>query len=259
MRARQVACVFAVSTAILPRIAEAEPKPVAVDIKPIRGEVLVLRDAAGGTYVVKPEPAPRAFYGTGKVLYEQVVIGRGTNGDAWSVDVWAPRIPELRPGSIVRKADGTFQKVCDGKDDPILSQVTGDKATAILDKYQFMSTAMVRRPYLLGRDDRAVYYYVDIVAKQYGGKGFRMFMGKKGAMKQLPLTDVASDTSGDVFATRSGDLRLVGNRDSDRSKVTWIRGEKPTELIWLDLHANSRLIFHDLGIYKFTGTICDNI
>jgi hypothetical protein len=118
----------------------------------------------------------------------------------------------------------------------------------------------VRRPYLLGRDDSGVYYYVDVIAKQYGGKGFRVFVGKKGAMKEMPLTDVASDSAGDVFATKSGDLRLVGGRGGagDR-KVTWIRGGKRTEVIWLDLDVNSRLIFRDLGIYKFTGTICDNI
>jgi hypothetical protein len=85
-----------------------------------------------------------------------------------------------------------------------------------------------------------------------------VFVGKKGAMKELPLTDVASDSAGDVFATKTGDLRLVGSRGSG-AKVTWIRGGKRTELVWLDLDLNSRLIFRDLGIYKFTGTICDNI
>lgn len=260
MRARRAACVFAASAVSLSAPAAAEPKPVAVDVKAIRDELLVLQDAAGGTYVVKPGRDPRAFYGTGKVLYEQVITGRSTNGEAWSVIIWAPRIAELRPGSIVRKVDGTFQKRCDGKDDPILSQVTGDKAKAILDKYQFMSTALVRRPYLLGRDDSGVYYYVDTIAKQYGGKGFRVFVGKKGAMKEMPLTDVASDSAGDVFATRSGDLRLVGGgRGPGERKITWIRGEKRTELVWLDLDVNSRLIFRDLGIYKFMGTICDNI
>jgi hypothetical protein len=260
MRARRLACVFAAFAVCLPLLAAAEPKPLPVDIKAFRDELLVFQDATGGTYVVKPGRDPRAFYGTGKVLHEQVITGRSANGDAWSVSVWAPRVPELRPGQIVRKADGTFQKQCDGKDDPALTQLTGDKANAVLDKYQFMTTALVRRPYLLGRDDSGVYYYVDVIAKQYGGKGFRVFVGKKGAMKELPLTDVASDSAGDVFATKSGDLRLVGGaRTGGDTKVTWIKGEKRTELVWLDLDVNSRLIFRDLGIYKFTGTICDNI
>ena len=37
------------------------------------------------------------------------------------------------------------------------------------------------------------------LAKAYGGEGYRVFSGKKGAMKQLPLTDVAHDTGGDVL------------------------------------------------------------
>jgi hypothetical protein len=260
MHARRVACFAVTAVCLQLGAAAAEPKPAAVDLKPIRDELLVLQDAAGGTYVVRPGADPRAFYGAGKVLYEQVIIGRSANGDAWSIDVWAPRIPELRPGAIVRRTDGTFQKQCDGKDDPVLSLVTGDKARAILDRSQLMTTAMVHRPYLLGRDDGGVYYYVDVIAKQYGGKGYRVFVGKKGAMKELPLTNVASDSAGDVFATRSGDLRLVGGRgDASDHKVTWIRGDKRTELVWLDLDVNSRLIFRDLGIYKFTGTICDNI
>src|SRR5262245_60201178 len=109
MRARRVACVFAVLAAgashIVPNIASAEPKPAAVDIKPFRGELLVFQDAAGGTYAVRPGADPRAFYGTGKVLYEQVVTGRSANGDAWSVSIWAPRIPDLRSAAIVRRAD----------------------------------------------------------------------------------------------------------------------------------------------------------
>lgn len=264
MRARWLACVFAIGGIGLPSVpAAAEPKPVPVDIKPFHDELLVFQDADGGTYVVRPGRDPKAFYGTAKVLHEQVVIGRSANGAAWSITIWAPRIAELRPGSIDRKADGTFQKHCDGKDDPVLSQLTGDKAKAILDKAQFLTTAMVRRPYLLGRDDSGVYYYVDTIAKQYGGKGFRVFVGKKGAMKELPLTDVASDSAGDVFATKSGDLRLVGGPagqgGASNSKMTWIRGEKRTDLVGLDLDVNSRLIFRDLGVYKFTGTICDNI
>jgi len=74
-----------------------------------------------------------------------------------------------------------------------------------------MTSAIVRVPHVFARDDAGVYYYVDRIAKVYGGKGFRVFVGKKGAMKQLALTDVASDSEGDVFSTKTGDLRLVRN------------------------------------------------
>jgi hypothetical protein len=113
---------------------------------------------------------------------------------------------------------------------------------------------------MLARDDRGTYYYVDRLKKALGGKSFRVFVGKKGAMKQVPLTDVATDSAGEVFATKTGDLRLDHNvNNNSDQKAGWIRGEKRTELITLDVDVNSPLIYSDLGIYPFLGTICDNV
>jgi hypothetical protein len=247
--------------ALVAGAAAAEPKPQAVDVKAIRAELMVFQDAAGGTYVVhKTDKTRRIFYGTGKTLYEQWVVGFSRNGDAWSIQTWAPRIAEIRPAYFMRKDDGTFMKSCDGKDDSVLTQLTGDKAKAVLDKSQLMTEAMVYRPHMLARDDAGVYYYVDRLAAAYGGKGFRVFVGKKGAMKQLPLTDVASDTAGEVFSTKSGDLRLTHTvTDDGGMKVVWVKGEKKNELVSLDTDANSPVIFRELGIYTFLGTLCDNI
>ncbi|MBA3463316.1 MAG: hypothetical protein H0T46_25395 [Deltaproteobacteria bacterium] len=243
---------------------DSDPKPTPVDIKALRDKLQVFQDKAGGTYVVFAEPPSgsdaKVFYGTGKQLYEQINTGRSRNGDAWSLNTWAPRIPDLRPAAITRKDDGTFMRWCDGRDDAVLTEITGDKAKAILDKYQFLSPALVRRPHLLARDDSGIYYYVDRLDKAHGGKGFRVFVGKKGAMKQLALTDVASDSAGQVFSTKTGDLRLVNTTDNQTTPNTrWVKGEKKTDLIKLDTDVNSPLIFKDLGIYKFTGTLCDNI
>jgi len=239
-----------------------DPKPTPVDIKPYRAELLVFKDSAGYTYVVKPGSDPVVFYGNGKELYSQLVRGRSSDGDAWTISTWAPRVAETRPGEIRRKKDGSVSKTCDGKDDYGLTQLTGDKAKAVLDKSAFMSPVLVRRPHLLARDDRGVYFYVDKLARDFGGKGYRVFSGKKGAMKSLPLTDVASDSAGEVFSTKSGDLRLVYDVTASSDKLPpaiWIKGEKRTELIRLDLDVNSPLIFRGLGIYKFIGTLCDNL
>ena len=204
---------------------------------------------------------PQVFYAaSGKILYQQTVTGRSRNGDAWSLDVETPRLAETRRGSVERKADGTFQKWCDGKDDLGLSELTGDKAKAVLDKYQFMTSAMLYVALILARDDSGVYYYVDKLRKQYGGKGYRVWVGKKGAMKLTPLTDVAIDDAGEVFATKTGELRLVHNRhDPMKEGAQWIKGGKAMPLIPLDVDVNSPLIYSDLGIYSFLGTLCDNV
>jgi hypothetical protein len=255
MRARTLGAVLAVAAT-----ASADPKPAPVDIKPFKDKMIVLQDSAGGTYIVVPGDDKRVFYGTGKIVYEQIVVSASRNGDAWSIDTWAPRIDGIKPASIEFKQDRSYFKSCDGKDDAVLAPLTGDRAKAVVDKFQFMSTALVYRAHLLARDDSGIYYYVDKVAKQYGGNGYRVWVGKKGGMKLLPLVDVASDTAGEVFSTKSGDLRLVHDiNDASKQSTTWVKGGKRTTLIPLDVDANSPLIFKDLGIYAFTGTLCDNI
>ncbi|HEY5938260.1 MAG TPA: hypothetical protein VIU61_26595 [Kofleriaceae bacterium] len=260
MRARPWGALVVGLVVGLGTVAVADPKPTPVDIKPYRDQLLVFKDSAGYTYVIKPGSDPVVFYGNGKELYSQIVVGRSADGDAWSISTFAPRVAETRPGEIRRKKDGSLSKNCDGKDDYGLTQVTGDKAKAVLDKSAFLSPVLIRRAHFLARDDRGVYYYVDKLSRDHGGKGFRVFVGKKGAMKQLPLTDVASDSAGDIFSTKSGDLRLVADHGSEKTPpALWIKGEKRTELLRLDLDINSPLIFRGLGIYKFLGTLCDNL
>ena len=242
--------------------AAAEPAPKPVDIKALKPKATVLTDAQGGTYVVFRDDEAKVFYGpSAKAVYEQYIIGSSSDGEGrWEFNTWAPRVPGgAHLGSIEHKKDGTFQKTCGGKDDAVLTELGGDKAKAILDKTAFLTSAIIRVPHLLARDDSGVYYYVDRLAKIYGGKGYRVFVGKKGALRPMPLTDVASDSAGDVFSTKSGDLRLVRNSDNNKETTTWVKGEKRTELVFLDTDVNSVVIFKDLGIYTFLGTLCDNI
>ena len=236
-----------------------DPKPAAVDVTAFVDQLRVFQDAAGGTYVVLSPTSSdaRAWYGTGKALYEQVIVTRSRNGAAWDLGTWAPRVAELRPGSLQQREDGTVRKSCDGKDDAMLTEVTGEKARALLARSSFFGPALVRRAHLLARDDSGVYYYIDRLSKHHGGKGYRVFVGKKGALKQRPLTDIASDSAGQVFSTRTGEIRLVTGDAG--STVQWIKGSKRTSLVMLDVDVNSPLIYRDLGLYSFLGTLCDNL
>ena len=240
-----------------------DPKPKSVDIKPIRDKLIVLQDSDGGTYVVLPGIDGHVWYGSPRTknLYEQIKVSASSDAatGSWDVSVWAPRVPNVQPGSLAHKADGSFSRWCGSEQETGLTQLTGDKAKAVLDKWSFLSTAFIRRPYLFARDDAGVYYYVDVIREQYGGKGFRVFVGKKGAMKQRPLTDIATDAAGDVFGTKTGDLRIVRDTTEGKSTVTWVRGEKRSLLVTLDVDANSTVIFKDLGVYTFTGSICEGL
>ena len=88
-----------------------------------------------------------------------------------------------------------------------------------------------------------------------------MFVGKKGAMKQLPLADIASDSAGagvldQDAATCASSTRRRGDQDASGRGC---EGEKRTSLTMLDVDLNSPVIFSELGVYKFMGTLCDNI
>jgi len=246
--------------------ASAEPKPVAVDIKPFKDRLTVLADADGGIYVAMHETGgeSRLFYGNAKTrtLYAQVITGGSTDGDAWDIATWSPRLKDMHPGLLQRRADGTYERYCWGENDAALTELTGDKAHAVLDHYAFVSSASFHRAHLLARDDAGVYYYVDTLAQEYGGNGYRVFIGKRGALKQVPLTDVAVDSGGEVFSTKTGDIRIVSEsspEQSIRKHVSFIRGDKRIELVWLDLDVSSRLIFRDLAVYDFLGTVCENV
>ena len=233
-----------------------DPKPKAVDVTPFRDKLVVLEDALGGTYVVLPAAGDsRVWYGSGKTLYEQITTGYSADGDAWDVPVWAPRVPNVQPGSVQKKSDGSFHRWCGGDHDLPLKPVTADRVKTVLARVTIMSPAVLRVPYLLARDDGGVYYYVD---KLRGGANYRVFAGKKGAMKQLAMSDVATDPAGDVFSTATGEVRFVHNTEEKHSAV-WVHGNDRTSLSLIDTDAASRLIFKDLGVYTFLGTLCDDI
>ena len=241
----------------------AEPAPQPVDIKALKSKAVVLQDAQGGTYAVfRGDDDAKVFYGpNAKTLYEQYIVGSSSDGEGrWEFNTWAPRVPGgPHLASIEHGKDNIFKKSCRDKEEAILTELSGDKARAVLDKAAFVTSGIVRVPHLLARDDSGVYYYVDRFAKIYGGKGYRVFVGRKGAMKPMPLTDVASDSAGEVFSTKSGDLRLVRNNDNDKQTMIWVKGEKRIELVFLDTDVNSIVIFKDLGLYTFLGTPCDNV
>jgi hypothetical protein len=237
-----------------------DPKPKPVDIAPFRDKLVVLEDGQGGTYVVLNNAGDsRIWYGNGATLYEQIKRGYSADGDAWDITVWAPHVTNLQPGSVQRQADGSFHRWCGSEHDLPLKQVTADRVKTVLARVKIMTPNAIRSSYLLARDDAGNYYYVDHLRQSLGGGGgYRVFVGKKGAMKLLPLTDVATDAAGDVFATSTGEVRFVHD-SGEKQTATWVHGNERLALSLLDVDVASRLIFKDLGIYTFLGTLCDDI
>jgi hypothetical protein len=229
------------------------------DISKIEGTPLVLVNPNQEVVVVFPENKEGVmFFGTAAGMYQQLIYSRSRDGDNWTMTGSAPRISQGRGGSIARQSATEYQRYCGNDKVDMFTPMAAPDSAAFLAKAKFFTSPLYRTSQALGRDSSGTYYYVDALRREFGGAGYRVFVGRKGAMKQRPLLDVASDTAGMVFSTKSGEMRLVTSSGaSDAKGITWYAKGKATELIMLDTYMESNLIFRDLGIYGFLGTLCD--
>lgn len=123
----------------------------------------------------------------------------------------------------------------------------------------FHKSPRTREAYALARDDHGTYYYVDHGNTAETKNSFRVYVGKKGALKLQKMKDIASDSEGEVYSTVTGDLRLITSRQ--KQEFTWIQGGKETHLVALPIQQNAELIYTTLGVYtgQRFGTPCDDM
>jgi hypothetical protein len=240
------------------RKAGAKQKPI--DAKPMLDKLDVYRDDTG-MYYVSPragttDPEKWVFFGDTKTLYQQRVVGSSQDGKSQSYDwvLWSPRVRKLQHAALTLATDKPYAecKLTDGKK-PIV-QLTADEAKAFLQRATFLPPLWQRTAHFLARDDDGVYYYVDMLTEELGGNGHRVFMGQKGAMKEQAMKNVVSDSAGEIYATKAGDLKIV----TQDGKAYWKKGAAKSELVVLDLWPNRYLVYRELGIYGQLGVICDD-
>ena len=258
MRAAPVALVV-IATLVPWGAADARPKKKKaselVDISAARAQLKVLTDSEGGIYVMDSgyRDDTMVFYGDKKVLHRQRIIGGGANGPAFSFRFWAPRVDHRT--DIGRKDNGDFFLSC-GDQEEILKPLADGDARAVLDKAAFKTAMWKYQGHVLARDDSGTYYYVDRLRDEEGGKGYRIFVGPAGAMKQQTMKNVVSDSVGEIFSTKNGQLRLV----TSNSETTWIKGSVKSTLTPVPVEDNIKLIYGDLGVYPAgLGTPCDDL
>jgi len=271
-----VAVASAARAAPKPKLDEAPPPPSTeserakpIDITPVIDKLDVYRDDTGG-FVVSPRrdaidnwdaAQGWVFYGDGKTMYRQRIIGSSSSPDAGvSWNVWAPRaklngMAEIELGRlyIACRAKRAHDKVGVKK----LELLKADEAKQVLARAKFYPELWHREAHRLGRDDDGVYYFIDKLREDYGGHGFRVYVGAAGAMKLLAMTNVASDSVGEIFATKSGQLKIVVNEKAEEG--TWIKGGKRVALTMIPIEDNLYLVYRDLGIYGALGTPCDDM
>ena len=234
---------------------KAKVGPVSIDAD--KEKLVVLRTDGGHFVVIEPfnTRSDHFYFGDGKNMYRQRTFSGSQDGTVkFSRSYWAPRVAS---NASIDFKDGAWNLECADRKTP-LSEVTGDDAAKVLDKGKYHTELWKRQAYHLSRDDHGRYYYVDRLRDEHGGKGYRLFIGMKGKMPLTKLTNIVSDSEGDIFSTKKGDLRFI--IDNGESKdVTWLKGKTKTVLRPVPLYKNIILIYDELGVYEGEdfGTACD--
>jgi hypothetical protein len=234
-----------------------QPQPTPADISAIKPQLKILSDGKKHMVAVVPfGPREHLYYGDGKAFYAQRVIGSGSVGtESFDYTFWDPRVKARYQASFEFR-DGKYRVQCDERKTELVP-LPDAEAGLVVEKARFFGPRWSHRAHALARDDRGTYYYVDRVREPEDAKVFRLYSGPKGAMKQLKMVNVVSDSEGDVFATRSGELRLI----LAKGETTWVKGKTRTRLIRLPVEDNHVLIYTDLGVYtgQRLGTPCDDL
>ncbi|HEY0252456.1 MAG TPA: hypothetical protein VGC41_13065 [Kofleriaceae bacterium] len=242
--------------------APADKKQKPLDIKAQLPNLEVWKDDLNQFYVVPTSGIPDSdeagklvFFGDAKNQYQQRIVGSGSTKGHYEWTVWSPRVTTQTHASLEYKDDRLILQ-CGVKDIRPLTQLKADEAKAFFAKATFQTALWNRHAHFLARDDDGVYYYVDVLSDEAGGNGHRVFVGQKGAMKEQAMTNVVEDSGGSIFATKSGNLKIVANKTS---QAYWVRGGKKVELTLLDVSDNRYLIYRGLGLYGQMGVPCDDL
>jgi hypothetical protein len=234
------------------------PTPPTVDIAPFKDKLEVLTD--GKKHYVAFVPFEdggwrHVFYGDGKTFHQLRIVGSGSTGrEAFDLTFWEPRVKARYQASLQLK-DGKYEAACDTRKTE-LQLLPRAEAEKLIGGATFHEPLWRFRAFALARDDKGTYYYVDRQREPEDSLNFRLYSGQRGSLKPLKMVNVVSDSEGQIFSTKAGDLRLV----LDRKEAAWVKGKSRTTLTPLPVDDNVQLIYSDLGAYtgQRLGTPCDD-
>ena len=243
-----------------PTAAPPKASVAATDTAASLANASVYQDSLGNYYVVNV-PAPgetlenfRIYVGDGKEMYLQAAITTSTLAPGWEASLWAPRADGNGTAQLVQQA-GVVTLTCRYQQPMVLTLLPPAKESKII------ATALFRKPLhdritqVLARDEDGNYYFVDRMKDDDENRGFRVYVGPKGAMKQIPMKDVVSDSAGEIFATKSGEPKII--TEAKTNTAVWRKGKKRTALTILPPNRNKYLIARELGVYGRMGYVCD--
>lgn len=246
----------------------ARDAPAPYDVSAIKDKLSVFGDGKKhylALVMTSDMDSPTFWSADGKQFYELRIYGGGSEGDdknLKSLDrtFWEPRVDAPYKASFAYKKDDKGARDLELQCSDRKSRLTAlppAEAKALVDGASFYKPRWNHYAYSLARDDSGRYYYVDNVREPEHAKNFRLWAGMKGAMKLQKMTNVVSDSEGDIFSTKTGSLRLI----LDKHETSWVQHDKKTKLVYLDPSDNHIMIYSDLGVYtgEPLGTPCDDL
>lgn len=140
-----------------------------------------------------------------------------------------------------------------------LSLASESTARKVLAAGTFKRDLPGHEPIMLARASTGTtYYLVDHPHRPKDNNDYRLFIGKRGAMKQIKIKDLSVDSGGILLITAQGVMKI------DDSSRTTLFGRDADHLQPLDrvsLSVNAKLVFGDLGVYRHEnfGMMCDDL
>jgi hypothetical protein len=241
------------------QIAQQAPAEPVVDVVAVKDKLRILTDGKKHYLALIPfddSGWTHVYYGDGKTFHALRIIGSGASGkESFDLTFWEPRV-KARYQASVEFRGGKYGVQCDTRKTE-LTAVPEPESTAMIAGATFHKPLWRFRAFALARDDRGNYYYVDRQREPEDSLNFRLFSGPRGSLKPLKMVNVVSDSEGQIFSTKAGDLRLV----LDRKEAAWVKGKARTKLTPLPIEDNAALIYTDLGAYtgQRLGTPCDDL
>jgi hypothetical protein len=239
----------------------------------LKDRLQLLSDGKGHYIALDPKGGYHGpfFYGDGKSMYLLRSPGGGASGNEFSVSMWDPRVDWAANGyATFTYRDEKYSVLCPPKTTQ-LAVVPAAEAKKLVEGTTLFQPRWQRRPHRLARDDNGIYYFVDCARDDSSGscsRDWRLYTGLRGQLKLQQMTNIVSDSVGQIFSTKGGELRLVLNEEGDKTNdgvkdktLKWVNGKSVTQLVNVPIDDNARMIYTGLGVYdrEKLGTPCDDL
>jgi hypothetical protein len=236
-----------------------------VDVARHKPDMIVLHDGHDHYLALVPlRDLQLTFYGDGRTFHQlrivstfaDIQVGNSTRR------FWSPTSTDA---DIILDTSGKWTVRCSDRVTPMVP-LEPVQSREMLAAARFLAPLWKRDARALARDRRGTYYYVDRMRDDQQAarepeagpaRGYRLFVGRKGHMREQRPIDVVEDGDELAVSARAGALTI--DDEARAAAMASGRATKPRQLTYLPVADNQLLIYRDLGLYRKLGVPCDDM